>query len=351
MILNKKSDDDIYVKVREDGRISLNGIDIVHNIKYLGVLIDDKRNCFESQKKRTFENTTKYKQQIYSVLGNCYNRLLIGKTFWKGLILPNLLYASDVIVYTKNQIKSLQILDNFIYKQILQVPSYTATCFLRGEVGASSSIARDIKSKVLFFKHAFKQKRNPILKIIIEKELNKPKMKWSKQIVGYFNTLGLSKETIVETSDSEIEKIIKIYDTDKWRAEMEAKSTLKYYREGKIMITEEKWFKNGEKYSIMMKIRSNTLKLNWREKDEHNKVCKLCNNGIETLNHFILDCVELQNIRNQCMMLQLPRNEKSEEILTKLLLLESVQEYDHNYFINLVYKLKIARDKKLKTFE
>ena len=101
-----------------------------------------------------------------------------------------------------------------------------------------------------------------------------------------------------------------------------------------------------------MKVRNNTLKLNWRERDKGSKVCKLCKNGIEALQHFILDCIELQNIRNQCVMLQLTRNEKkNEKILANLLLLESEEEYDHNYFINLVHKLKISKDKKLKTFE
>ena len=42
-------------------------------------------------------------------------------------------------------------------------------------------------------------------------------------------------------------------------------------------IKEEKWFKNGAKYSLVMKARSDTLELgrrNWVTDEE--KICKLC---------------------------------------------------------------------------
>ena len=45
-------------------KISVLGIKIVHQIKYLGILIDDKRNCFESQKKRTLKSAERFSNQI-----------------------------------------------------------------------------------------------------------------------------------------------------------------------------------------------------------------------------------------------------------------------------------------------
>ena len=41
--------------------------------------------------------------------------MLIGKTFNKGLALPNILYANDVILYNKLEIKKLQVVDNKAY--------------------------------------------------------------------------------------------------------------------------------------------------------------------------------------------------------------------------------------------
>ena len=63
-------------------------IDVSQNIKYLSVIIDSKNKCFNSQKNKTLHNGLKLSNQIYSVLGNCCNRMLVGKTYWKVLALP-----------------------------------------------------------------------------------------------------------------------------------------------------------------------------------------------------------------------------------------------------------------------
>ena len=43
--------------------------------------------------------------------------------------------------------------------------------------------------------------------------------------------------------------------------DVKTKTTLMTYRNEKIHICEEKWYRNSEKYNIMMKARSNTLEL------------------------------------------------------------------------------------------
>ena len=43
----------------------------------------------------------------------------------------------------KDEINKIQIADNSVYRMILGVPSFTAGAFLRGEIGASSSIFRE----------------------------------------------------------------------------------------------------------------------------------------------------------------------------------------------------------------
>ena len=49
---------------------SLYDIEIVNQIKYLGILIDNNKNCFQSQKNKIFQNATLFNNQIYSILGN-----------------------------------------------------------------------------------------------------------------------------------------------------------------------------------------------------------------------------------------------------------------------------------------
>ena len=131
----------------------------------------------------------------------------------------------------------------------------------------------------------------------------------------------------------------------------EERSTLVLYRKYKLEIKQEKWFRNGYKYEIMMKARSNTLRLAWREKGDEEKLCKLCRKEEETLKHFLLDCNLLQNIRNECVIMQKPRIEKEDEILQELLLFkntcrEKVQEY-----LNVVFKMYKSREKMYKMLE
>ena len=127
--------------------------------------------------------------------------------------------------------------------------------------------------------------------------------------------------------------------------------TMENYRVFKREIKEIKWFKNGRKYEFMMRLRSNTRDLGWREKENSNKICKLCKEEEETLIHFVLVCHVLQEIRNQCIELQRPRIEEAEEILRKMLLFkESKKEYE-DFYINILNRMYLARDKILKAIE
>ena len=74
------------------------------------------------------------------------------------------------------------------------------------------------------------------------------------------------------------------------------------------------------------------------------KICKMCGDGIETLEHFILTCVALQGIRNRRVELQMPRAEQYLDQMGCILLLHT----DHNdndmeEKIQLIYDMWISR--------
>ena len=54
----------------------------------------------------------------YSVVGRSCDRLLIGKTFWKSVILPSVLHASQVIVWKKSEREKLQRIENGVWRKI-----------------------------------------------------------------------------------------------------------------------------------------------------------------------------------------------------------------------------------------
>ena len=98
--------------------------------------------------------------------------MLIGKTYWKGLVQPNILYATEIINFLKSDIDQLQVSENKAIRHILQVPKYCAVEFLRSELGISSVTARDIKIKLLFIiEHYLKEEGNKIILAITKQQL------------------------------------------------------------------------------------------------------------------------------------------------------------------------------------
>ena len=126
---------------------------------------------------------------LYSTLGKACNRMLVGKTIWKSLGLPTFMYGSDVIIYGANGIGQLQSLDNQAYRHILKVPKYTAACGLRAEVGASSAMSRDMKTKLMYLKHATGENCNKLLKGIVLGDLREGRSSWARTVAGYLEKI------------------------------------------------------------------------------------------------------------------------------------------------------------------
>ena len=139
----------ILIFNNKDKLEKLNNIDVVEEITYLGINIRSKRKWYSENNKKNIEKANKLCNNLYSVLGNSCNKMLIGKTYWKSLALANFLYFQEIIIFNKTDLQKLQEIENRAYRHILQVPTYTAIEFLRGEVGVSSMITRDMKSKIM----------------------------------------------------------------------------------------------------------------------------------------------------------------------------------------------------------
>ena len=103
-----------------------------------------------------------------------------------------------------------------------------------------------------------------LLREIVKIEMQK-ETKWYKTTKQYIETLGYTERDILHMSKQRIKKIIDEWDTAEWKDGMQSKTTLTLYRSKKSEIKEEAWFYNSKKANIMMKARSDTLKLDWRE--------------------------------------------------------------------------------------
>ena len=336
--LNKKKCKAMVYNSKEEYD-NIRGIETVCEITYLGIKITNQRKWDKIQIKNSIEKAEKLSNQVYQTIGKCCNRMLIGKTFWKGVAVPGFLYGQEVMNYDKKDIDKLQRIENGVYRNILGVPRYTAVEFLRGEIGATSMRWRIIKGKILYLQRKLKEENGHIIKTIVKRELES-ETKIGGEVKKEMQKLELEGE--LELIDkNEIIRAIRMKDSDEWRNGMQQKTTLKWYMERKLDINEEKWFKNGHKYSLMMKARSDTLKLRWRDWAlEGDKICQVCDCEIETLEHFLLDCKPLQEVRNYNLELQLPREKNGrEDKIAKLLLFKDDDENEREKLIDLIEKM------------
>ena len=285
---------------------------------------------------------------LFSVLGNSCCKLMGGKTFWKGLAIPSFMHCQEVIMYSNAEIEKFQQIDNKAYRTILQLPKFTAVEFLRGEVGASSSKARDMKSKLMYLKHIFDPDGNELVRLIFEKEREDGRSKWIIKVEEYMREIGIDYKFIQDMKVNEIKGKINEWDTREWINGLNTKSTMKLHRRFKNEIREEKWFRNGYKWSIMMNARADTLKLRWREwMTSDGKVCTICRSSEETLEHFILDCQGLQEVREKYIELQRPMVEDREEVMANVLMYDKCSWTKKEYYVDMIYELWNERTKRI----
>ena len=296
------------------------------------------------------DKANKMSNVLYSVLGRSCNRMLIGKNFWKGMALPYFLYGQEAILYNKGQIQKLQLTENKAFRTILQVPLYTPIEALRGEIGSSSMEYRDIKNKILYLRNIMKETPNELIRKIIIEEINQTEMKWIKLVKSYMSRMRLSIDNIVDMTPQQLKDYINRKESEEWREGMNNKSSLALYKDNKKQIDEVKWFRNGIKWNIMVKARTNTLKLGWRNwETEMEKKCEICEIENEDLKHFLLECTFLEKLRCQFIELQRPRNEDINELMARILLFgwkkERYQEEQIEYFVDMVFELWKERER------
>ena len=92
----------------------------------------------------------------YSIIEKGCNMLLIGKTYWKGIALPSILYGVNVINLSEEEIDDLQNIKNSVYRTILNAPQYAPNSNLRSEIGSSLIKKKDNEWKDQLHEKYFK---------------------------------------------------------------------------------------------------------------------------------------------------------------------------------------------------
>ena len=150
-----KAKSNIMVYGHDFGNGEIEDIKVVTSIKYLGVNISDGRDPFKNHKEQKLKDSKKLSNMTYSIIARSCNKLLIGKTYWDMVVIPSLLFASAIINWNKTELETLQRSEDAVWRKILGAPGYAPLVAMRGDVGATTIMARDIKSKLKYVRHIY----------------------------------------------------------------------------------------------------------------------------------------------------------------------------------------------------
>ena len=275
------------------------GMKVSNTIRYLGVDVGDSIKCFREYRKGKIQLAERMANLTVSVISKSCDKLLIGKTYWKSVVQPRVLSAAAEVVWTKDERKQFQRVENRVWRQILGAPIYTPVAALQGEIGASSVEGRDMKMKLKFANY-MANTANGLLAAIFRKLTSEARPKiWVRQLREYLGELGLYFSDVGRMDTDDIGREINKWENNGWRRDIESKTTLELYR-SKGNFGDEGMYSNEYGSVLLFQCRTNTLKLRWRQGFEDGAMdCLLCRGGEETLRHFVMESRELQEIRRR----------------------------------------------------
>lgn len=302
-------------------------IEVTHEMKYLGITVTNKRNCFRAQRGKFIQKARKLANLCYPIISQSCNKILIGKTFWKSIVLPSVLYGSSIFGYTKREINELQRIENSVYRVILGAPSYAQLPTLRGEIGSSTMENRIRENQLNYLKYVEENERNGLLRRIIEEKFKDKKDYWIQTTREFMKNIKLTYSELKEIGKQNLKKKVRECDKEYWKKEVAEKSSLKIYSKYKTEIKEEKFYDNRPSSEVLYRARTNNLKLNDRNRyTDGDTKCIMCNHILENLNHFLLWCTAYAEERKSIIQPGRLNTEVEENIIGELLFNEDCVE-------------------------
>ena len=303
---------------REEQPSSVGGIKVEKEFRYLGLEIENRRDLFRGQREKMVRETRKMGKLAYSVMARACNRIEIGKTYWKNVVLPSALYGENVVVFREREIEQLQVAENEVLRRMVGAPGYVALAGVRGEIGIGTMKGRIVRSRLQYIR-AIAQGDRALLGWTWE-EMRRGKGEMIESIRKYCRWVGIVEEDLGTISKGELKgKIAEVQDR-LWREELGRKSTLELYRTWKTEMGQEDSYDGRPDSIVWFRARTNCLTLGDRNRHQGQETdCFMCGQETEDIRHFILDCRELETVRETMTGLQRPRREDWMEVIGEFL--------------------------------
>ena len=142
---------------------SVEGIGVVREIKYLGVRVGDSFIMFEMHRGEMINKAKWMRGMTYSVIEKSCHRIMIGKCYWKCVVLPRVLYGSEVVILRVKELDEIQRQEYGAMRRMLGAPRGAAKAGMRGEIGLSMVKSRVARGRVQYMRRVL-QGENKMLK-------------------------------------------------------------------------------------------------------------------------------------------------------------------------------------------
>ena len=297
-----KDKSNVLIYNNSEGIEDVDDIKVVHKIKYLGLMISDGQDIFKDQKEEMINKASRYANLTYSVIAKSYNKMRMGKTFWKGVVLSSVLYGAGLMNTTAKELNRLQVVENGVYRKILGARRFTALEALRGDIGSSLMETRFIKSRFMLIKSIHEGDNGLIKEVLknIRKDRYDP---WNCTLNLYLKWVKISYDELINMDRVQVDKKVKEYDGGLWMREMATKSSLIIYSKYKKVVKEETVYDNRNSSVLLFQARTNSLNLNIEKRHQNGDItCSLCKQEAEDSFHFIFICTSLERKRDTALL-------------------------------------------------
>ena len=194
---------------------------------------------------------------MHSVVHKSCNRVLIGKTYWKSIVMPSLLYGSSVFCWKLCDMERLQKCENAVWRCVLRAPSYAPLVTLQGEVGSSCMIARDMKVKLSYEKNV-RNGENELLRMMYDDMCEWTKCEWLETVREDRRRVGVQVNELDGMSNEWIKRKVYAWESDRWNEKRVQKSSISVYNECKSEIRDEGLYENDWGSVLLYRCRSNS---------------------------------------------------------------------------------------------
>jgi len=292
----------------------------VDSYKYLGVYFSRNLSdhCHIQEVIKKGNRLIAYIKSIIDNFDN-FNRVYYGNVLWRTIALPSINYACSVwIPGSQADIDKIENLQLQMARYILKASRNTPRAALYGDLGWVPISTIQNCFRVKYFARVVDMEAHRWPKLLLNTMISLD-TDFSKLRYKFLNCVRsvLSKCDLNDVIDcakvgstpcnphyaSSIKSDMYNIFKDEWKEEVKSKSSLADYSIIKDTVCMESYLLDKTDFygaSLKFKIRSNTLPLDYRISrwtSDNNGICKLCNNGLEDVKHFLFTCQALNNIR------------------------------------------------------